>query len=89
MFQSGAVYDALVRFSNARGEILGDLSKDQRGIAIRVKTDLAESLSPKDDSNIQDFLMTNTPISFARNPVSSSRWGRSFWTVLAVSFRSW
>ena len=31
MFQSGAVYDALVRFSNARGEILGDLSKDQRG----------------------------------------------------------
>jgi catalase len=69
MFQSGAVYDALVRFSNARGEILGDLSKDQRGIAIRVKTNPAESLSPKDDSNIQDFLMTNTPISFARNPV--------------------
>jgi catalase len=24
---------------------------------------------PKDGSNIQDFLMTNTPISFARNPV--------------------
>jgi catalase len=63
------VYDALVRFSNARGEVLGDLSKDQRGIAIRLKTDPAASLSPNDDSNIQDFLMTNTPISFARNPV--------------------
>jgi catalase len=69
LFQPGATYDALVRFSNARGEVLGDLSKDQRGIAIRLKTNPAERLSPKDDSNIQDFLMTNTPISFARNPV--------------------
>jgi catalase len=69
LFQPGAIYDSLVRFSNARGEVLGDLSKDQRGVAIRLKTDPAEKLSPGDDSNIQDFLMTNTPISFARNPV--------------------
>ncbi len=69
LFQPGATYDALVRFSNARGEVLSDLSKDQRGIAIRVKTNPAERLSLKDDANIQDFLMTNTPISFARNPV--------------------
>lgn len=68
-FRPGATYEALVRFSNARGEVLGDLSKDQRGIAIRVKTREAEPLSPADASNIQDFLMTNTPISFARNPV--------------------
>ncbi len=38
-FQPGATYEALVRFSNARGEVLGDLSKDQRGVAIRLKTD--------------------------------------------------
>jgi len=69
LFQPGAIYDSLVRFSNARGEMLGDLSKDQRGIAIRVKTHPAQSLSPEDDSNIQDFLMTNTPISFARSPL--------------------
>lgn len=69
LFQPGAVYDALVRFSNARGEVLGDLSKDQRGIAIRVKTSADESLSPTDTADIQDFLMTNTPVSFARNPV--------------------
>jgi catalase len=69
LFQPGTTYNALVRFSNARSEVLGDLSKDQRGIAVRVKTNPAESLSSKDDSNIQDFLMTNTPISFARNPV--------------------
>jgi len=69
LFQPGAVYEALVRFSNARGEVLGDLNKDQRGIAIRLKTNPAENLLPMDDSDIQDFLMTNTPISFARNPV--------------------
>jgi len=69
LFQPGATYDALVRFSNARGEVLGDLSKDQRGVAIRIKTNPSESLSPGDDLNIQDFLMTNTPISFARSPV--------------------
>jgi catalase len=69
LFQPGATYEALVRFSNARGEVLGDLSKDQRGIAVRLKTIPGESLVPDDDSNTQDFLMTNTPISFARNPV--------------------
>jgi catalase len=65
----GAEYDALVRFSNARGEVLGDLSKDQRGIAIRLKTKPGESLSPGDKSDLQDFLMTNTPVTFARNPL--------------------
>src|SRR5215216_2445991 len=69
LFQPGATYDSLIRFSNARGEILGDLSKDQRGVAIRVKTNPGERLITQDTTNIQDFLMTNTPISFARNPV--------------------
>ncbi|HSJ89073.1 MAG TPA: catalase [Anaerolineales bacterium] len=69
LFQPGTTYNALVRFSNARGEVLGDLSKDQRGVAIRVKTNPGERLITQDTTNIQDFLMTNTPISFARNPV--------------------
>lgn len=68
-FQPGATYDALIRFSNARGEVLGDLSKDQRGIAIRVKTNPGERLLPTDTVEIQDFLMSNTPVSFARSPV--------------------
>ena len=69
LFQPNAEYNALVRFSNARGEVLGDLAKDQRGFAFRVKTIQGKSLVPDDYSDIQDFLMTNTPISFARNPV--------------------
>src|SRR5690242_3701558 len=36
LFQPSTTYQALVRFSNARGEVLGDLSKDQRGVAIRL-----------------------------------------------------
>lgn len=69
LFQPAAEYNALVRFSNARSEVLGDLAKDQRGAAIRIKTVQSEELAPNDYENIQDFLMTNTPISFARNPV--------------------
>jgi len=68
-FQPNAEYDALVRFSNARGEVLGDLAKDQRGAAIRIKTTQGKTLAPNDYSDIQDFLMTNTPISFARSPI--------------------
>src|SRR5258706_4331593 len=63
LFQPNAEYDALVRFSNARGEVLGDLAKDQRGAAIRVKTLQGKALVPDDYSDVQDFLMTNTPIS--------------------------
>src|ERR1041385_2221627 len=59
-FQPGATYDALVRFSNARGEVLGDLSKDQRGVAIRLKTNPTVNLSPEADRTIQAFLMTPT-----------------------------
>jgi len=69
LFQPAAEYEALVRFSNARGEVLGDLAKDQRGAAIRIKAVQGKELAPDDYENIQDFLMTNTPISFARNPV--------------------
>ena len=69
LFQPDAEYDALVRFSNARGEVLSDLAKDQRGAAIRIKTVQGKELAPNDYEDIQDFLMTNTPISFARDPV--------------------
>ncbi|MFT3895902.1 MAG: catalase [Anaerolineales bacterium] len=68
-FKPNMEYDSLVRFSNARGEVLGDLAKDQRGIAVRVKTIPRTALTWNDFTDSQDFLMTNTPVSFARNPV--------------------
>ena len=68
-FQPNTEYEALVRYSNARGEVLSDLAKDQRGMAIRIKTIQGEVLLPDDYLDIQDFLMSSTPISFARSPV--------------------
>src|SRR5262245_20009552 len=67
-FQPNAEYEALIRFTNTRSEVLGDLEKDQRGAAIRVKMMEGAVLAPDDYSNVQDFLMVNTPVSFARNP---------------------
>lgn len=69
LFRPGAAYDALVRFSNAQSEIQSDLKKDQRGLAIRVKTVAGEKLTPDEQTNIQDFVMANTPASFAIDPV--------------------
>jgi catalase len=71
LFQPNAEYEALIRFSNTRSEVLGDLEKDQRGVALRVKTIEGVALAPNDYSNIQDFLMINTPTSFARSPLQT------------------
>src|SRR5262245_7242846 len=57
LFRPNAEYEALIRFSNTRGEVLGDLEKDQRGAAIRVKMMEGAALVPDDYSNVQDFLM--------------------------------
>jgi hypothetical protein len=51
--------------------MLGDLEKDQRGAALRVKAIEGVALTPNDYSNIQDFLMINTPTSFARSPLQT------------------
>jgi hypothetical protein len=68
LFRPGAEYAAIVRFSNARGEVLGDLAKDQRGIAVRVKTVIGAPLAPDGyGEDIQDFLGSSTPVSFARS----------------------
>ena len=80
-FQPNASYSALVRFSNARGEVLGDLAKDQRGCVFRVKTVQGQELEPDDYSDIQDFLMTNTPISFAAIRFSLLMSVKSYWKV--------
>lgn len=57
LFDPGATYPALVRFSNASGTVGSDTDKDLRGIAIRVHVRGDE---------VQDFLMTNAPASHAR-----------------------
>jgi hypothetical protein len=56
--RSGAVYPALVRFSNAAGTVRPDAYKDLRGVALRVTTLTGEQ---------HDLLATNYPVSHARD----------------------
>ena len=54
----GATYPTIVRFSNAAGNAEPDFKPDMRGVALRVK------VSPEQQ---HDLLMTNYPVSHARN----------------------
>ncbi|WP_353619978.1 peroxidase family protein [Mesorhizobium sp. BR1-1-16] len=54
----GAEYETTIRLSNANGARQGDFKRDMRGCALRVKIDADE---------YHDLLMTNFPVSHARN----------------------
>ncbi|WP_239377445.1 peroxidase family protein [Frankia sp. Cj5] len=54
----GASYPTVVRFSNAAGTGQADAKPDLRGVALRIQVSPAES---------HDLLMTNFPVSHARN----------------------
>jgi hypothetical protein len=56
--QPGRVYPVIVRFSNAEGTGQSDAAPDLRGAALRVQVSPEES---------HDLLMTNFPVSYARN----------------------
>ena len=68
LFQPGAVYPAIARFSNAGASSTSDFSFDQRGLAFRVKTGKVKALLSGATADAQDFLTTNSPIT-ARDPV--------------------
>jgi hypothetical protein len=55
----GASYTGFGRFSRSQSFRRRDGDLDQRGFAFRLETDLGP----------QDFLLSNTPVSFARDPV--------------------
>jgi Catalase len=55
----GAVYEGFGRFSRSQSYRKADGDLDQRGFAFRIETDLGR----------QDVLLSNTPVSFARDPV--------------------
>jgi hypothetical protein len=57
-FRPGAVYAATVRLSNANGARRADHERDMRGAALRIKVA---------DSEHHDLLMTNFPVSHARD----------------------
>jgi hypothetical protein len=67
-FKPGAVYPAIIRFSNAGSKVASDTAPDERGLAIRVKTGTVSRLLSGATADAQDFLTTNSDVT-ARNPV--------------------
>ena len=68
LFQPGAVYPAIARFSNAGSASRSDAGFDQRGLAFRVKTGQVATLLSGEQADAQDFLTTNSSIT-TRDPV--------------------
>lgn len=67
LFRPGATYDAFVRFSNVMSEVRTDSTKDQRAIAVKVHTGETAALLTGRSGDEQDFLLCDTPVSFARD----------------------
>lgn len=68
LFQRDAIYPAVVRFSNSASQPLPDALPDGRGFAIKVLDVSGDLLKPDEMRGaVQDFVMINHPIFFARN----------------------
>ena len=70
----GSTYDAIIRFSNAKGEMLADTGDDLKGFAMRIfnvsGTRLRSTVSGfnyQGEASSQDFLLTNAPVHFAKD----------------------
>ncbi len=70
VFQPGAVYSAVVRFSNAMGAPQADRKCDGRGMAVKLRNlqgpNLLAEVVPQHRAGEQDFLMTSHPVFFCR-----------------------
>ena len=66
VFQSGASYDALIRFSNGSPNASSkDISGDTRGMAIKLHGVQGEKLfSPKGQEDVQDLILISSPVFF-------------------------
>lgn len=68
LFERPAVYAAVVRFSSAASQAQPDAIPDGRGMAIKVLSVEGEMvLTDEQRGRVQDFVMINHPVFFARN----------------------
>jgi hypothetical protein len=89
IFQPGARYDAIVRFSNANGARQRDRKPDGRGMAIKLLRVRGQNIfSPEqgpDGIVEQDFLLTNFPVFFAANVADYTE----FLEIVAMPRNTW
>jgi hypothetical protein len=72
VFRRGAIYKAVVRFSNAMGSCRSDRKADGRGMAVKLQLHGSglENIFPRlcgGQAPEQDFLMTNFPVFFGKD----------------------
>jgi hypothetical protein len=104
VFQRGAQYEAVLRFSNAMGVPQSDRRPDGRGLAIKLRGVGGETLlshltatePPADLAREQDFLLTNQAAFFGKNVVDYARFiellaqpAVGWQQWLAKNFRLW
>ncbi len=104
VFQPGARYPALIRFSNGSGSVRPDGKGDGRGMAVKLLGVSGPKLHPSEHGT-QDFLMINHPVFFIKNTADyldlmSSPVGfvlngwpwnwrlKAFWIMLSIAFKS-
>ncbi len=68
LFEHCGTYPTVVRFSNVASRAQSDLIPDGRGMAIKVSDVVGRQIIPDEWQDfVQDFLMINHPVFFARN----------------------
>ena len=81
-FRPDARYDAHVRFSSVQSLFQADSKKDQRAMAIKVYTGESHKLLTGEEGDAQDFVMCDTPVSFARDAID-------FMATVTLLLNSW
>ncbi|MGO8468331.1 hypothetical protein AB9F45_27605 [Rhizobium leguminosarum] len=93
VIQSGASYEALVRFSNGSpNPMTPDVNGDTRGMAIKLFGAPGEKLfSAPGDENVQDFIMISSPFFFINSAKSYTKFFEAInsgkiWKMAAIPF---
>ncbi len=91
-FRPGAVYDAIIRFSNAMAIPQSDRKGDGRGMAIRLRnvpgTSLLHGIHPeaeRDHASDQDFMLVSYPVFFGKDLATFT----TFSDILILPTKTW
>ena len=81
-FRPDTEYDAHVRFSSVQSLYQSDSKKDQRAMAVKVYTGESHKMLTGEEGDTQDFVMCDTPVSFARD-------ARDFMSTVTLLLNQW
>jgi len=86
LFQPGASYRALIRFSNGKND--DDREGDAHGMAVKL-LDVAPATASDGSGTTQDFVMVDHPVFFIRNAADYVPFSRAFLAAKQSKLRKW